>query len=105
MLRTYKGRYECGRIVFSDQEQVPMPDTADVIITILDEENEETPKPVESDNRLTAEQQAVALDFLRAVQVLRKSGFEPEDEEAISDFQSGKYKPIFEVRQRNDVCP
>ena len=94
MLKTYKGRYEYGKLVFPKHEQVFMPDTANVIVTILDDDI--THKS--NDEKLTPAQRTVAQNFLKAMQELREEGFSAEDETAIDDLQSGKYKPTFEGR-------
>ena len=95
MLRTYRGRYERGQIILQDHEQVLMPDVADVIITVLNEDGINLIKSGESSDNLSDKQKAVALDFLRAVQGIRNNGFNSDDDAAISDLHSGKYKPIF----------
>ena len=98
MLRTYRGRYERGRIILPDHEQVLLPDAADVIITVLNEDGISLIKSGESSDTLSDKQKAVALAFLRAVQGIRNNGFDADDDTAISDLRSGKYKPTFGVR-------
>jgi len=51
-----------------------------------------------SNEKQTTTQQKAAQNFLSAMQNLRREGFSPEDESAIADLQSGKYKPSFEGR-------
>jgi hypothetical protein len=64
MLRTYKGRYERGRIILPDHEQISMPDIADIIITVLDEDKLSTQESDENRDRLSAKQKEVAFSFL-----------------------------------------
>ena len=97
MLRTYKGRYEYGKLVLQRPEQDLIPDTANIIITFLDDETI-THKHQANEEKLSPIQQNAAQNFLLAMQNLRKEGFSPEDEAAINDLQSGKYKPKFEER-------
>jgi len=97
MLRTYKGRYEYGKLVFPEHEQVSMPDTANIIITIL-EDDINLNKREAGNESLTSAQRTAAQNFLKAMQELRKENFTEEDENAINDLQSGKYKLIFEER-------
>ena len=97
MMRTYKGRYEHGKLILPEHERNSIPNTADVIITILDDEmSDNVPEQKQSEKKLTSGQKNVAQKFLVAMQELRKDGFSAEDESAISDLQSGKYKPVFE---------
>lgn len=48
--------------------------------------------------KLNTVQRKTAQDFLSAMQNLRNEGLTTEDEIAINDLQSGKYKPVFEGR-------
>ena len=48
--------------------------------------------------KLTPAQRNVAMSFLTAVQNLNRSGLTPEDDQAISDLQSGQYKLSFKER-------
>jgi len=100
MLKTYRVRYEFGRIIFPEHEQASMPDTANVIITILDDD---TPDIHEQDlerhdEKLSEAQIAVAQSFLATMQELRKKGFSEDDEKSIASLQNGDYKPVFEAR-------
>ena len=94
MLKTYKGRYEYGKLVFPANEQVLIPNTANIIITILEDDI----ITGTSDEKFNLTQQNIAQNFLNAMRELRKEGFTAEDEAAISELQSGKYKPTFEGR-------
>ena len=47
---------------------------------------------------ITPQKRAAAQEFLTSMKDLRKEGFTPEDEAAINEFQSGKFKPSFEER-------
>ena len=101
MLKTYKVRYEFGRLIFPEHEQALMPDTANVIITILDDDTADTHVPASNqhDEKLSeAAQRAVAHSFLIAMQDLRKEGFSEDGEKAIASLQNGEYKPTFEAR-------
>jgi len=89
MLKTYRVRYEFGRLIFPEHEQVLMPDTANVIITILDDDTSEIREPdvQRHDEKLSEAQRAVAHNFLVNMQELRKKGFSEEDDKAIADLQ------------------
>jgi len=100
MLKTYRGRYEFGRIIFPEHERASMPDTANVIVTILDDNtvDMQVPDAIQQEEQLSEAQRTVAQSFLVAMQELRKKGFSEEDEKAIASLQSGEYKPSFETR-------
>jgi len=100
MLKTYRVRYEFGRIIFPDHEQALIPDTANVIITILDDDTTDmhVPDTHQHIEKLSEAQRAVANSFLIAMQELRKEGFTEDDEKAIASLQNGEYKPTFEAR-------
>jgi len=100
MLKTYRVRYEFGRIIFPEHEQVSIPDTANAIITILDDDtsNIHEPNVQRHDEKLSEAQIAVAQNFLVNMRELRKKGFIEEDEKAIASLQNGDYKPIFTAR-------
>ena len=102
MLKTYRARYEFGRIIFPKHEQELMPDTANVIITILDDDSADThvPDAYQNEEKLSESQRAVAHSFLIAMQELRKEGFSEDDEKAIASLQDGEYKPTFEARNQ-----
>jgi len=51
-----------------------------------------------AEKKLTPAQRSDAQEFLTAMQNLAKEGFTVEDEKAIDDLQSGKYKPLFKER-------
>ena len=91
MLRTYRVRYEFGRLIFPEHEQVSMPDTANVIITILDDDNSDIREPdvQQHDEKLSEAQVAVAQNFLMSMQEIRRKGFSNEDDNAIASLQSG----------------
>jgi hypothetical protein len=65
----------------------------------VDEDKFSTQESDENRDSLSAKQKEVAFSFLKAVQDIRRNGFDSADEAAIIDFQSGIYKLIFEVRQ------
>ena len=65
----------------------------------VDADKFSTQESDENGDNLSAKQKEVAFSFLKAVQDIRRNGFDSADEAAIIDFQSGKYKPMFEVRQ------
>ena len=88
MLKTYKGRYEYGRLILPEYEQ--MPDTANIIITILDDDIA-ADAPTASKGELTPSQIA-AQNFLTAMENIRKEDFTAEDMEAFSNLESGEYK-------------
>jgi len=46
MLRTYKGRYEGGKFILPEIEQGLIPDSANIIVTILDEDNKKDDKHI-----------------------------------------------------------
>jgi len=100
MLKTYRVRYEFGRIIFPEHEQALMPDTANVIITILDDDTADThvPDVHQHEEKLGEAQRAVAHSFLVAMQELRREGFSEDDDKAIVSLQNGEYKPTFEAR-------
>ena len=100
MLKTYRVRYEFGRLIFPEHEQALMPDTANVIITILDDDTSDIHEQdlQRHDEKLSKAQRAVAQNFLFSMQELRKVGFSKEDESAIDSLQNGDYKPVFETR-------
>jgi len=52
------------------------------------------------DEKLTPAQRRAAHDFLNAMQTIRNDGFSADDENAINDLQTGKYKPTFKERLR-----
>ena len=92
MMRAYQGYFQNGR--FMALEAVTIPDNVEVYVMVTDREI-----PTESTTeKLTPAQRTVAEDFLKALQLLRDGGFTEEDEAAINDLQSGKYKPIFDRR-------
>ena len=100
MLKTYRVRYEFGRIIFPDHEQALIPDIANVIITILDDDTADMhiPDAHQHIERLSEAQRAVAHSFLVAMQELRKEGFSEDDERAVASLQDGDYKPTFDAR-------
>ena len=65
----------------------------------VDADKFSTQESDENRDSLSTKQKEVAFSFLKAVQDIRSNGFDSDDEAAIIDFQSGKYKPTFEVRQ------
>ena len=89
MLKTYKGRYEYGKLIFPGNTQILMPDTADIIITILDET---------TDGMLSEKQRTVARNFLKAVENIKEEDFTEEDKEAFARWDSGEYRVKFEER-------
>ena len=62
MLRTYKGRYENGKIILPQHEQDKIPNNAEIIITVLTDDTRERTerlkkllaKATEAENELTA---------------------------------------------------
>ena len=103
MLKTYKVRYEFGKIIFPEHEQALMPDKANVIITILDDDIVDTHVPYvyQYEEKLSEAQRAVAYNFLIAMKELRKDGFSDDDDEAIANLQDGEYKPTFKARNQS----
>ena len=94
MLKTYRGRYEKGKFVFPEFDEVPLPDNVNVIITVLDDADlKPQGGPVYSDE----DKRKAALKFLEAMEKLEKE-LTDEDHAAIDELQSGKYKPVFEER-------
>ena len=92
MLRAYKGRYENGSFVLPEFDKASIPNNASIIITILEDTS------LKSDSTQIPTMRVAAQNFLKAVQDIRKEGFSPEDNAAIDELQSGKYKPVFEER-------
>jgi len=88
MLVGYAGKIIDGQPMFI--ETVSLPENADIIIMVE--------LPSKSDVEPHAfEHRAVAFNFLTTMQNLRKE-LTLEDEAAIADLQSGKYKPKFDGR-------
>jgi len=92
MVKAYQGYFQNGQ--FMPLETVTIPENVEVFVMVTDRK-----VPLEpTSEKLTSTQKAVAEDFLKSLQLLRAEGFTEEDEAAINDLQSGKYKPTFERR-------
>ena len=92
MVRAYQGYFQNGQ--FMPLESVTIPENVEVFVMVTDRK-----MPLEpTTEKLTPAQKVVAEDFLKALQLLRAEGFTEEDEAAINDLQSGKYKPTFDRR-------
>jgi hypothetical protein len=79
MLKTYRGRYEKGRIILQDQEQNLIPDNVNIIITVL----EETPSI-----KTTAQQQLEA--FNKFVSGIMAIDDEPLSEIAFNELKNNR---------------
>ena len=95
MLKTYRGRYEYGKLVLPKNEQVLMPDTANIIITILDDDIIRGA----SDEKFIPAQRNAAHNFLTAVENIGKEDFTEKDEEAFAKLERGEYKLKIDRRE------
>ena len=84
----YEGYFSNGRFYVSGKA-MQIPEKQRVVVTVFANE------PTKS---LTNKKRMAAQDFLQAMQELRDAGLSTEDNDAIDELQSGKYKPQFEER-------
>jgi hypothetical protein len=92
MLQAYQGYFQNGRFI-SLEAPVTIPENVEVYVMVTDRQL--SSKTVRETLTPT---QIIAQNFLEAMQTLRKDGFSEEDDAAIADLQSGKYKPVFDRR-------
>ena len=95
MLRTYKGRYEYGKFILPEQALIP--DTADIIITVLDDDI--ISKQKNKDEKLNEEQRAVVEKVLKNLENIRKEDFTEEEIEHFKKLERGDYKLRFDRRE------
>ena len=88
---SYEGYFNNG-LFYVSGKAVQIPEKQRVVVTIF--ANEIT-TPTKS---LTSKKRIAAQNFLLAMQELRDAGLSAEDNAAIDELQSGKYKPYFEER-------
>ena len=87
----YEGYFNNG-LFYVSGKAVQIPEKQRVVVTIFSNEPD---TPIKS---LTSKKRIAAQDFLHAMQELRNVGLSEEDNAAIDELQSGKYKPHFEER-------
>ena len=87
----YVGQFNNGKL-YASGKPVIIPDGQRVVVTFLDS------SASASQITLTEGMRIAAQDFLQAMQDLREMGLDEDDNAAIDQLQSGKYKPHFEVR-------
>ena len=89
MVQAYKGYFQDNGQFVSESVMTKIPINRQVIILWDDE-------PAE-DKKLNQTQRETAQNFLTAIQKIRKE-LTAEDNAALDELESGKYKPIFEDR-------
>ena len=87
----YVGQFIDGQL-YSSGKKIVIPEGQQVAVTFLGNDAI-IPKKMLAENRRVA-----ATNFLQAMQELRDTGFSDDDNAAIDELQSGKYKPHFEER-------
>ena len=87
----YEGYFNNG-LFYVSGKAVQIPEKQRVVVTIFANEPDSLTKSLTSRKRIAAQ------DFIQAMQELRDTGLNAEDNAAIDELQSGKYKPHFEER-------